>query len=264
MDLFTFELSTIFSFLLTMMRASLVIFLLPIFGVEGLPAQWKAAFVLTFTFAIWPHIALEGYHMPAHPFNLFLLLLSELLLGMALGLAVNFFFAGIQSGGELIATNMGFSMLSFADPMTGTQTGVIAHLLNVLCIMLFYSLDGHLYMLNAFVATYKYLPAGEIVITATIAHQILFLSGTIFVFAIKIIAPVLASLFLTEIGLALMGKATPQMNIMEMGFPLKILIGFFFLSLIFEVLQTEMYAYVRDLDDLFLNLIRSLSPLYQD
>ncbi len=262
MDIFAFDLTTIYSFLLTLMRASLVIFILPVFGVSSLPAQWKAAFVLVFTFAIWPHVALSGLDMPEHPLGIILFMLGELILGMALGLAVSFFFAGIQSGGELISMQMGFSMITFADPMSGNQTGIIAHLLYMVATLVFLMLDGHLYMLNAFVQTYRYIPAGGVMLGETIASQIIMLSGTVFIFAIKIIGPVLAALFLTEIGLALMSKAAPQMNILEFGFPLKILIGFFFLIMIFNFLPTEVQNYITGLDDLFLNLIRAMSAQF--
>ncbi len=263
MDIFNFDLATIFSFLLTLMRASLVIFLLPIFGVDSAPTQWKAFFVLVFTFAIWPHVAITGVGLPPHPFAIALMMINELFLGFVLGLAVKFFFSGIQAGGELIAMQMGFSMITFADPLSGNQTGVLSHMIYMVSTLTFLALDGHLYMLKAFVETYKYIPAGGAVVSDVLAHQIIYLSNTVFIFALKIIAPVLAALFLTEMGLALMSKAAPQMNIMEMGFPLKIGIGFFFFSMIFNIMHTEVFNYITGLDDLFLRLMRAMSPMYQ-
>ncbi len=263
MDLFTFELSTIFSFLLTFMRSSLVIFMLPVFGADSLPAQWKALFIVVFTFTIWPQVALQGTDLPAHPFNLALMLLGELFLGITLGLCVKFFFSGLQAGGELITLQMGFSMITFADPNTGSQTGVLAHMIYMISTLIFLAFDGHLYMLKAFVETYNYIPAGGVMITDSLVKQVLTLSNMLFVFAIKIVSPVLVALFLAEVGLALMSKVAPQMNIMEMGFPIKILVGFFFLGMIFTLLQTEIYNYIVGLDDLFMNLIHSMSPQFQ-
>ncbi len=263
MDLFTFELTTIYSFLLTLMRASLVIFMLPVFGVDNTPNQWKAGFVLVFTAAVWPQVNVIGATLPPHPFAIGLIMLGELVLGITLGLAVRFFFAGIQAGGELIAMQMGFSMINFADPSGGGQVGVIAFFFNMVATLLFLALDGHLYMLKAFVATYKYIPPGGIVLDGPILAQMLTLSKMVFTFAIKIIAPVLVALFLVEVGLGLMSKVSPQMNIMEMGFPLKIMIGFFFVAMLFQLFETEIFTYIKGLDDMFLNLIRSMSPMFQ-
>ncbi len=264
MDIFSIDLSAVFSFVLTFMRASLIIFMLPIFGVDSAPTQWKAYFVLIFTLAIWPHISLSSAEVTMHPLDLMVILLSELLLGIALGLSVQFFFSGLQAGGELIATQMGFTMISFADPMTGNQTTAIAHFLYMVAVLIFLSLDGHLYMLKAFTETYRYIPAGGLVVTDTLLNQVLTLSSTVFVFAIKIVAPVMVALFLMETTLALMNKVTPQLNVMEIGFPIKILVGFAFIQLLFNLIGIEVERYIRGIDDLFLNIIRASSPLFQN
>ncbi len=263
MDIFNFDLATVYSFLLTLMRASLVIFMMPIFGANSLPTQWKAYFAIIFTFAIWPHISLVGEGIPDHPLSLILILISELMLGFTLGMCVQFFFSGIQAGGELIATQMGFTMITLSDPNTGGQTSVIGHLLNMTALLVFLALDGHLYLLKSFVATYKYIPAGGLVISTELTRQVLMLSATIFTFALKIVAPVVAALFLIEISLALMSKAAPQMHIMEISFIVKIAVGFFFIEMLFTLIGIELRQYIIGLDDMFLNLIRSMSPMFQ-
>ncbi len=262
MDIFNFDLATVYSFLLTLMRASIVIYMMPVFGANSLPTQWKAYFAIIFTFSIWPHISLAG-DIPTHPLSLILILISELMLGFTLGMCVQFFFSGIQAGGELIATQMGFTMITLSDPNTGGQTSVIGHLLNMSALLIFLALDGHLYLLKAFVSTYKYIPAGGLVVSTELTRQVLMLSATIFTFALKIVAPVVAALFLIEISLALMSKASPQMNIMEVSFIVKIAVGFFFIEMLFAILGIEVREYIIGLDDMFFNLIRSMSPMFQ-
>ncbi len=257
MDIFNFDPALILSFLLTFLRVSLVIFMLPVFGVEGLPAQWKAAFCLVFTMAIWPVVSLPGVQMPAHPFEIALIILGELILGTTLGLAVRFFFAGVQAGGELVAMQMGFTMITFADPASGNQTGIVAHLLYTVTVLIFLTLDGHLYLLRAFIETFHLIPAGGLFLTSDLLRQILTLATMLFTLAIKVIAPVMAALFLVELALAMMSRAAPQIHIMEVGFPLKIAVGFFFVTMLFGMLSTEVYNYIIGIDDMFLNLIRA-------
>ena len=67
---------------------------------------------------------------------------------------------GVQAGGELIAMQVGFSMITFADPSSGNQTGVIAHLLYTVTLLVFLCLDGHLYLFSAFTQTFRYIRAG--------------------------------------------------------------------------------------------------------
>ena len=260
MDLFNFDPNAMLSFLLTFMRVSAVLFILPVFEADGLPPQWKAALCLVLTMAIWPTVSLPGAQMPAHPFNIALILLGEIVLGLILGLALKFFFMGVQAGGELIAMQVGFSMITFADPSSGNQTGVIAHLLYTVTLLVFLCLDGHLYLFSAFTQTFRYIPAGGLFLGDGIFRQIMSLSVMLFSLALKIIGPVMASLFLVELGLALMTRAAPQMHIMEVGFPVKIAVGFIFVSLIFSMLAEDVRQYVLGLDDLFLNLLRALVP----
>lgn len=260
MDLFHFDPAALLSFLLTFLRVSLIIFMLPVFGVDGLPNQWKAAFCLVFTMAVWPLVSLPGEAMPAHPFGVALLIVGELVLGLILGLAVRFFFAGIQAGGELVAMQVGFSMITFADPASGGQTGVIAHLLYTVALLIFLSLDGHLYLLRAFVETFRYIPAGGLLLGDSIFHQMLSLAGMMYALTIKVIAPVMAALFLVELALALMSRAAPQVHIMEVGFPLKIAVGFFFVAMLFNMLSLDIRQYILGLDSLFSNLLRAMSP----
>lgn len=260
MDIFDFDPAYFLSFVLTFIRISIILFMLPIYATEGLPNQWKAAFCLIITFAVFPAVSLAPETMPSHPFAIALLVLGEVILGLILSLAIQIFFAGIQAGGELIAMQMGFSMMQFADPTTNTQVGIISHMLFIVTAIVFLLFDGHIYLLRAFMETFNYIPAGGLLITQTVFDQIFLLANMLFSLALKIIAPVLAAIFLTELGLALMGKMAPQMHIMELGFPLKILVGFFFLSSIFQLLTLDMQNYVISIDDLFLNLINAVRP----
>lgn len=99
MDLFAFDPATTLGFLLTFMRVSLVMFLLPFFGGDAVPMQVKVALCLVMAMALWPRLSLAGAVMPSHPFELVVMLASELVLGLVLGMAVHFLFAGIQTGG---------------------------------------------------------------------------------------------------------------------------------------------------------------------
>ena len=103
MDLFNFSPEHFLSFLLTFLRLSIVLFMLPVYAVEGLPAQWKASFCLVITLAIWPHVALSPEYMPAHPISLAIVILGEIILGLILSIALRVFFAGIQAGAVIDA-----------------------------------------------------------------------------------------------------------------------------------------------------------------
>lgn len=234
--------------------------MLPIFNMEGMPAQWKAAVCLVLTLALWPQISLPGTDMPSHPFEIAFIVVGEIILGLVLGLAMRFFFMGIQAGGELVAMQMGFSMIQFADPGGSGNTGVIAHMLYTVTLLVFLTLDGHLYLLRAFVETFEFVPAGGLFLTESLFQQVLNLAHMLYALAIKVIAPVMAAIFLVELALALMSRAAPQVHVMEVGFPLKIAVGFFFISILFNMLSEEVRQFIIGMDAMFLNLLKAGSP----
>lgn len=262
MDVFNYDPAAVLSLLLTMMRVSIVMFMLPVFSTNNIPIPVKAAVTLVFSLGVWPHLALPGT-MPAHPFDLALMLLGEVVLGLVLGMAVNFLFMGIQAGGELLGFQMGFTMINFADPLTGNQTGATAFFLWMVSLLAFLALDGHLYMIKGFAASFALVPPGGLFIGESLLWQVLQLAAQIFVLALKIAAPVMVALFMVEVALALVARTSPQIHIMEFGFPVKIGVGFFFVGLLLVIMADHVENFIRGMDGLFTNLLRTMSPLYQ-
>ncbi|MDL2272710.1 flagellar biosynthetic protein FliR [Desulfovibrio sp. OttesenSCG-928-I05] len=259
-QIFAMDPALFMSFLLTLFRVSLILFLLPFYGGEYIPVQVKGALCLVLTFALWPHLSFDGSYFPAHPFGIALLLLSELLVGLMMGLSVHFVFAGIQTGGQMLGFQMGFTMVQVADPAGGGQISITSHLLYMVTLMIFLVLDGHLVLLRALTATFKLIPPGEFFFRPPVLMDILRLSGGMFILAVKVVAPVLAALFLIELALALMARAAPQMNLIMLGMPLKIAVGFFFMGLIFTILGKHIEEFIIEMGPMFTNLLRLGSP----
>ena len=227
---------TVLSFLLTLFRLSVVLFLLPFFGGEKIPMPVKGALLMVLALAIWPYLQLPAVAFPGHPFSIMLLLLGELVLGLTMGLVVHFIFAAIQTGGQVIGFQMGLTMVNVIDPMSGQSEGVTAHFLWMVTMLTFLSLNGHLMLVKAVALTFELVPPGGLLLTPGLAGQVLAASGQIFVLAVKIAAPIMVALFLVDLGLALVARAAPQMNILFIGFPVKIGVGFMFLGMLFTIM----------------------------
>ena len=251
MDIFAFNAASFMSFLLTLMRVSLVLFLMPFFGGDYLPATVKGALCLVLTMTIWPQLSFPGELMPAHPLGIGLMLLSELILGLMLGLCVYFIFAGVQTGGEIMGFQMGFTMMTLADPTSGAQVSISSHILHMVTLVVFLAMDGHLFLIRALADSFTYIPPGGLRVTTPLAGDIITLSATMFSLAVKIAAPVIAALFMVELTLALMGRAAPQMNLLTLGFPAKITVGFFFMGILFTTLALYMEEIIMGLGPMF-------------
>ncbi|MBT8764398.1 flagellar biosynthetic protein FliR [Desulfohalobiaceae bacterium Ax17] len=258
MDLFNFDPTTFLSFFLTLFRISLVLFLLPFFGGESLPNPVKAAVCLVLTLGLWPSLSFPADYFPVHPFGIAVMLLGELILGLILGLVVRFLFAAIQTGGQLIGFQMGFAMINVVDPITGVSEAVTAHFLYMTSLLTFLSLNGHLFLLKGLAQTFELVPPGGLLITPQLVNQIFLFSGQIFVLAIKIAAPVMTAIFLVDLALALISRAAPQMNVLFVGFPLKIGVGFLFLGLLFKIMSVYLSDFVHNLGTYFGQLLKAM------
>lgn len=256
MDIFAFSQLSFFSFLLTLMRVSLIVFLFPFYGGESIPAMVKAFVCIILTLAIWPNLSFPGTMLPTHPFSLLLIMLSELILGLMLALCIHFIFAGIQLGGEIMGFQMGFTMVTLADPLSGAQVSITSHFLHMVALLVFLVLDGHLVLLRGLADSFYLIPPGGVNISGELTLDILHLSGDMFRVAVQIASPVIAALFMVELTLALMGKAAPQMNLLTLGFPLKIAVGFFFIGMLFTVIAAEMGETIIDIGPMFDRLMR--------
>lgn len=258
--IFTLNAPAITSFLLTLIRVSLLVFLLPFYGGQNFPNTAKAATCIVISLAIWPHLSFAGSYLPAHPLAIAVMVLGEMLIGLMLSLYVHFIFAGVQTAGQLMGFQMGFTMMQIADPMSGSQIPGISHLLYMVALVVFLTLNGHLYLLQALTSSFAIVPPGGFFARPALLIEIIRLSSLMFILAVKIAGPILAALFLIELALALMARVAPQMNLLIIGMPIKIAVGFFFMFVVFSLLARTIEESIYDLGPLFRNLLQMSAP----
>lgn len=258
MDLFQYDPATFFSFLLTLMRVSLVLFVMPFFGGAGIPVTVKGLLCLILSLALWPHLSFDGVLMPSSPWQLVLMFLGEVFIGITLALVVNFLFAAVQMGGQIMGFQMGFAMINVVDPLTGTSVVITSHFLYMTTLLVFLSLNGHLYLLQGLAESFALIPPGGLLIHPMLATTMLAAANNIFVLAIKIAAPVMGAIILVDLALALVGRAAPQLHVLILGFPLKIATGFFFMGLLFVTLSRYVERYIVDMSRTFHTLLQAM------
>jgi len=260
MELFPFDPQHILSFLLTLVRISLIVFLLPFFGGSTLPKTVKAALCLVLTLGLWPALSFSGAELPASPWNLLIIVLGELVLGLVLGLVVRIVFAAVQTAGHIIGFQMGFAMMNVVDPMTGATVTLTSQLLYLVSLLLFLSLNGHLYLLRGLTQSFELVPPGSLLLVPAVTDKVLAFSSQIFVLGIKIAAPVMAAEIMVTLSLGVVAKIAPQVNVLFVGFPLKIAIGFLFLGLLFMLLSEYLQEFIGRMGWIFHDIMQSAVP----
>ncbi len=260
MDIFGFNPGDLFSFYLTLFRISIVLFLMPFFGSKSIPKTVKSALALVLTLALWPELSFPGSMMPAHGIEIAIMIFGEFILGLILSMFINFLFAGIRFGGQIIGFQMGFSMVNVVDPLTGSSNAATAHFLYMCTMLTFLVINGHLFLLKAVATSFEYIPPGALLLTPGLANHIFEFSNIMFILAVKIAAPVMASLFLVDLALALISRAAPQMHVLVLGFPVKISVGFYFMGFLFTIMNTYVTDFIQELGPLYTTIMKLAAP----
>lgn len=199
--------------------------MMPVFGYTAVPLQVKAAlgFVLALALAPTASLGLQGATLG--PLPLVGAAIAEAAVGLVIGAATILILAGAEFAGTLVGLQMGFSIVNVMDPQQEQEVSLIGRLEYLLALMIFIALDGHHMLLGALAESFRVVPLGGGTIGAEPSLLFARMSAELLVVAVKLAAPVLAILLLTEIALGFVARAMPQMNVFIISFPLKIGVG---------------------------------------
>ncbi len=243
-------------FIALVLRIGLALFLLPFFSGHQVPNLIKAGASFSLSLLLYPTLREVVQPIPTEMVSLMLVVLAELIIGMILSLTCVLILGAFQHAGEVISFQMGLGFAQVADPQSGSQVTLLSRWFNLLGLLLFLSLNGHHHLLRAIVESFHTIPLGGGVLTPLNYGRMIALSGEIFVIAVKLAAPVMAVLLLLQLGLGLMGKFAPQMNILMTSFPLSILLGLLILGVSVTVTGEAMMQLLGEMLRLFLTLTR--------
>ena len=222
------------SFILTFIRVTALIVSSPIFGRKNLPNMLKICFCLLITYVIFSS-GTSGRVQYHNILEFAMLCIKELLFGMVLGYVTTLFFSIVQTSGQVMDMQMGFGMVNVFDVQNNINIPITGSLLNVLLLITFFSVNGHLQLIYIIKTTFSHIPVGGVVLNPLIGYTALEVFALAFVLAVNVAMPMIAAGLLGEVLLGFVVRAIPQMNIFVVGIPLKILLGFLMLMLILPV-----------------------------
>jgi len=222
-------------FFLMLVRFTSMLMSAPVFGIKGIPIIWKIGFGGLLALLVFPVVNRVTPEIELDLVNALVLVAGEILTGITIGVIIMFMFAGFELAGEYIAMDMGISMAQEFDPLFQQQISIIARLKNILAMLLFVLIDGHHFLIEAAVTSFRVLPIGTWNMNGLAISRIIKISATVFVIGVKIAAPAMVTLFLTSVAMGLTARAVPQMNIFFVGFPLRISAGFVAIMMAFPL-----------------------------
>jgi flagellar biosynthetic protein FliR len=215
-------------FLLIMMRMNAMIMLAPFFSSDVIPFRIKAVISFLITLVIFPVVAARGYHIPNDMGAYFLLVLQEVSIGLFLGFLISVIFAAFQLSGQYLAVQVGFGINEVLDPIGQVSVPLEGQFKNLIGLLVLLAMNGHHLMIQGVYRSYELAPIMSVnkVFLGGLLKYVLYTFTGMFVVALKIALPVVAVVFLVEVSLGVLARVAPQMNIMMLGFPFKIVISF--------------------------------------
>ena len=180
----------------------------------------SAIIAVILTSAFWSEQPIIDFH----PWYLALLVVKEFFVGMIIGFAADMVFQAARFAGGMIDFDMGYQAASLFDMESNTPT-LIGELKATVALMLFIYIDGHHFLIESLFASAKAVPLTHFAITQSTFSILVKMMASMTIIAIKIAAPVLISLFLTNLALALLARVAPQTNIFILSFTAKIIVG---------------------------------------
>ncbi len=219
------------AFLWPFVRMLALVSTAPIFGEAWVPRQVKVAVAVMLTFVIAPTLGA----LPAVPVvsaGGVWIVLQQVLIGAAMGFSMKLVFTAVLAAGEYIGLQMGLSFASFFDPMSHGSTMVVSRLLNMLAMLIFLALDGHLLMVNALAESFSTLPVTEGRMAAGGWLFLVLAAGDIFSSGLMLALPLVTALLTLNLAMGILNRASPQFSIFAVGFPLTLLAGIFMLQLL--------------------------------
>ncbi len=211
------------TFLLVLARLAGLVLAAPIFGHALVPVRVRAGLAAVLAVAIAP--ALPAVPEPATLPALAGALAVESALGALVGLVAQFIFAGVELGGQLAGIQMGFGIASLIDPQANAQVTVVAQWQQLLALLVFLVLDIHHLLLRALLESFRSAPPGGLVLTGIGLGGAVTLAGELFTLGVRVAAPVLVALLLTNAALGVLARTIPQLNVFVVGFPVNVGVG---------------------------------------
>lgn len=217
-----------YTFLWPLTRIGAALMTAPLFASEAGNARLRIMLALTVSFMVYP--LLEWPRLdPLSPDGL-LALLDQIATGIVMGLSLQIVVAALVIAGQAISSTMGLSMANLMDPTLGSVP-VLSQFMLIMGSLVFLDFGGHLMLIGSLIDSFNLLPVGKSLFTTEGAGKMIAWSSMMFLGGVLIALPVMASLLLVNIGVGIMTRAAPSLNIFSVGLPAMLVAGYILLMI---------------------------------
>jgi flagellar biosynthetic protein FliR len=242
------------AFMLTFARVGAMVMLLPGLGESNIPVRIKLAIALLLALIILP-LHRADYHVDMNSMAaLLVMMVYEILIGIVLGATARVTLAALEVAGSVIAQQLGLGFVTSVDPTQGQQGALIGNFLTLLGITMLFATDSHYLIISALNDSYSIFAPGEVVPAGDVAALATRAFAGAFRLGMQLAAPFLVFGLVFNVGLGVLARLMPQMQVYFVGVPLSIMSGF----LIFAAILAAMMGTFLDY---FIGVMHEMIPL---
>ena len=257
MEILNFNFSQFESFLFVFSRVVAIILFAPILGSAQVPPRFKVGLALVFSILIFPMVKTQPLPEPRGLFDLVIHLATDMAIGLAIAFTVRLIFTAVQVAGTVVDFQMGFGVVNVIDPQTQAQVSITAQFQNIIAVLIFLAADAHHFIIGAVVESFTLINPAQVDFSNVTPEFILRIFSSMFLTAIKIAAPIMAILFFLSVGLGLVARTVPQMNVFIVGFPLQIGVGLIMVALAMPFFSVVLQNQIAQLPATLATLMRT-------
>lgn len=225
----------------------------PVLGNRSVPTTVKVSLGVLLALVIAPNVPKLPAADPMSYAGL-LILVQEMLIGVAMGFTMRIVFSAIEMAGEISSLTMGLGFASFFDPNTQGRSSAISQFLALVATMAFISVNAHLVLLSALAESFQTLPVSGLPINGGGFKRVADWGARIFSAGLQLSLPMVAALLLANVALGVLTRAAPQLNLFGIGFPITLGIGFI-------VIATTLPYLAAPLENLFMQGVEKVREL---
>ena len=237
---FTFTIGTLIMIRFAMMTATI-----PFLIGKPVPGMVRLGFSLIMTIFLYRYLAPEDHSLlPKAPMLLLLLFMKEAGIGLVIGMTAWIVFHAFQGAGDMVDNQRGAAQARLLIPQLGEQASLFGNLNFLLGIVIFLSIDGHLFFLKTVLESYDKLPLLEMpkqtIDLLAMSDEFIKNTSSVLVLALQLTAPILICIFVADVVLGIMSKAAPAINVYELGFAIRGILGVLIYFLSVGLVATQM------------------------
>lgn len=246
------------SFMLVLTRVSAMIYAFPFFGSPAIVTRVRILIALVISFMLLPVVGVEGLGFDWNLGRLALGVGRELAVGLIVGFGTKFMFEAFSLAGTFAGRQMGFAIAELVDPVTSAPQSMVGQFWALVAVLLFLAVDGHHFLVRLLVQNFQLVPLNTGVLQPASGRMLITGSTEMFHLALKLAAPAIMLTLMVDVGVGVLSRAMPRLQVFFVALPLKLVVGVFALVVSLQLFQALFSTVYNEFQEYVATLLATL------